>query len=97
VREHRFRMAPPRALFERMARGRHADAVNALVTRWLEEAHGDDDLGQPDLGRMLGMGSGDPNDPATQLLQQLLGGLGGGGQQQDLMRGLMQMLQQGAP
>jgi aminopeptidase N len=96
VSAHRFRMAPPRALYERMARGSHTDAVNALVRRWLEEAHGDDDLGQPDLGRMMGMGNAAPNDPAMQLLQQLLGQMGSGGEEEALRR-MMQLLEQGAP
>ena len=82
-----------------MARGSHADAVRALEHRWLEETSGDADLGQPDLGQMLGVG-GDPNDPAIQLLQGLLGQLGGNGgpgQQQDLLRGLMDALGGGGP
>lgn len=92
VREHRFRTAPPRALFDGMARGTHADAVRAIERRWLDEAHGDEDLGQPDLGRMLGASGGGGNDAATQMLQQLLGQGAQGGDSGELMRGLMQML-----
>jgi aminopeptidase N len=97
VHENRFGTAPPRSLFHRMARGRHAQAVRAIVQRWLDEAHGDDDLGQPDLAGMLGQ-SGGGNGEATQMLRQLLGGGGQGGEGGDtgeLMRGLMQMLQEG--
>ncbi len=92
VREHRFRIAAPRALFDRMARGAHADAVRALERRWLEETHGDDDLGPPDLGRMLGQSGGD-GDAMNQMLRQLMGGREGG-DGGELMRGLMQMLQE---
>ncbi|HEY8427432.1 MAG TPA: M1 family aminopeptidase [Sandaracinaceae bacterium] len=92
VRAHRFRMAPPRALFDRMARGRHAAEVRALERRWLEEAHGDADLGPPDLGRMLGVPArGD--DPALRALQRLLGE--GTASPEGLMRGLMEMLEEG--
>jgi hypothetical protein len=76
VAAHRFRMAPPRALFDRMARGPRAAAVRALVRRWLDETHGDADLGQPDLGRMLGLSS---SDPTLQMLRALVRQLGQGG------------------
>lgn len=92
VREHRFRLAPPRALFDRMARGRHESAVRTLERRWLEETQGDADLGQPDLGRMLGMGNG-ANDPAMQMLQGILGQLGQGANGEDVLRGLLDMMQ----
>lgn len=97
VSDHRFGTAPPRALFDRMARGPRAARVRALEQRWLEETHGDDDLGQPDLGRMLG-GAGGASDPQTQAMlqmaQQLLGGQSGqgGGVDPDALRGLMDML-----
>lgn len=75
---HRFGMAAPRALFDRMARGRHAREVRRLERRWLEETHGDDDLGPPDVGRMLG---GQANDPAMRAVLDMLGGQGGQGGQ----------------
>ncbi|MGE0787386.1 MAG: M1 family aminopeptidase [Sandaracinaceae bacterium] len=79
--DYRFVTAPPRALFDRMARGSHAARVRALVARWLDQAHGDDDLGQPDLGRMLGDESMDPQLRALlgSQLPALLGGADGGG------------------
>lgn len=101
VSDYRFRVAPPRALFDRMARGRRAPRVRALVTRWLEEAHGDDDLGPPDIGRMLGNagGSGGANDPQMRammdMVRQLMGGQsgsGGQGGEAALLRGLLDML-----
>lgn len=76
VRAHRFRLAPPRALFERMARGRHAAAVRRLVRRWLEETRGDEDLGQPDLGRMLGLDAADANNRYLPLFEGLLRAVG---------------------
>lgn len=80
VRAHRFRTAPPRALFDRMARGPRAARVRALERRWLDEAHGDDDLGSPDLGRMLGLGEGSElDDPELRRLLRGLGGALGGG------------------
>lgn len=96
VREHRFRTAPPRALFDRMARGRHRDAVRAIERRWLDEAHGDADLGQPDLGRMLGGGSSPELNEALRRVLGSMGGQGGGGSgagdADALMRQLMQMI-----
>jgi hypothetical protein len=53
VAEHRFKHAPARALVDRLARGDKAAAVRALEKRWLEEAHGDADLGEPDLRKVL--------------------------------------------
>lgn len=96
VSDHRFRVAPPRALYARMARGPRGARVNALVTRWLDETHGDDDLGQPDLGQMLG-GAGGASDPQSQALlrqlQQVLGSSGGGGAG---LEGLLQQMLGGA-
>ncbi len=78
VQSNRFRTAAPRALFDRMARGRHAAAVRAIEHRWLEETHGDDDLGQPDLAQMTGgAGGGAGNADAMRQLQGMLGGQGG--------------------
>lgn len=89
VRDHRFRIAPPRALFDRMAAGAHAADVRALERRWLDEAHGDADLGQPDLGRVLG--GGGSSDEAMRALQRMLGG--SGQSPDELLRGLMQALE----
>jgi len=72
--QHRFAMAPPRALFDRMARGRRAPRVRALVRRWLDEAHGDEDLGSARPGRTPGGA-----DPALEpLLRELAPALQGG-------------------
>lgn len=91
VAEHRFRLAPPRALFDRMARGRHAPAVRAIERRWLDETHGDEDLGSPDLGRLIGAGEA-ADDPAVRAVLRMLGGArgqpGANSELEELLRGL---------
>jgi Peptidase family M1 domain len=52
--QNRFRTAPPRGPLPFLARGAHAKAVGALARRWLDEAHGDKDLGPIDMKSMLG-------------------------------------------
>ena len=85
VSEHRFGTAPSRALLDRMATGPRAAEVRAMERRWLDEAHGDTDLGAPDLGRMLGGaggapgGAGAPSEADLRALLQMLGGGGAGG------------------
>jgi hypothetical protein len=91
VADHRFRLAPPRALFDRMARGLHAARVRALERRWLEETHGDEDLGEPDLGRMLG-GGATADDPTVRALLRMLGGADGSGDADALLRNLLRGL-----
>jgi hypothetical protein len=84
VARYRFRLAPPRGFVELLATGRRAARVRALARRWLDESHGDEDLGRADLGGMLaqmlgpeaaGMG------PQLQQALELIGGLPGGGGQ----------------
>jgi len=53
VSRHRFRTAPPRALVEELAKGERSEKVRALAKRWLDETHGDEDLGKPDIRQML--------------------------------------------
>ena len=52
--EHRFRTAPARGPVPVLATGPHAKRINALATRWLEQSHGDQDLGPIDMKTMLG-------------------------------------------
>lgn len=81
VAEHRFREAAPRALFDRLATGASAPEVRGLERRWLEEAHGDEDLGAPDPTALLAdwMPTGGLGNLGG-MLEQLLGGaLGGAG------------------
>lgn len=89
VGEHRFRSAPPRALITRLSKGANGEAVQALARRWLDETHGDADLGGPDIRQILAgwIGPdaarqlGPELDVAARLLLRLLapGGSGGGG------------------
>ncbi len=53
VAAHRFREAPPRALVLAMAQGKDKQAVMKLSRRWLDESHGDEDLGGPDMKKLL--------------------------------------------
>lgn len=106
VERYRLRIAPPRALVETLAaRGdrRAARAVRRLALRWLDEAHGDEDLGPIEPGRvtsaMLGLDAstmppGMFDEGTVALLLGLLdggGGLGGEGGEIDLggLRALM--------
>lgn len=54
-----------------------AEALERLRVRWWKEAHGDEDLGQADVGALLGVGAdGAELDPETlKLMQELLPGL----------------------
>ncbi len=80
VDAHRFGEAPPRALFDRFASGRNEQSVRGLERRWLDEAHGDEDLGPPDLVGMLGEWMPDRGlDNLGGVMEQLLRGLSGGG------------------
>jgi hypothetical protein len=81
----RFRLAPPTGFVDALsaAAPRQAPRFRALAQRWLHEAHGDEDLGQGDLGSMmsgmLGQGAdrGELQD-ALRVLAPLLGGQGTG-------------------
>jgi hypothetical protein len=98
VAEHRMKTAPPRALIDRLSKGEKGDAVKKLARRWLDEAHGDADLGAPDLRQILAgfLGKeavenmGPELEMATRLLMKLLGpgaAEGGGGGLLDLLGG----------
>lgn len=54
VAQHRFRMAPERGPIEALASGPHARRVRTIARRWLDEAHGDEDLGGGDAREVLG-------------------------------------------
>jgi hypothetical protein len=55
----------------------HAKELERLRVRWWNETHGDEDLGKPNLGALLGGGmDGKELDPETQqLIEELLPGL----------------------
>jgi aminopeptidase N len=78
VAKNRLRLAPPRALIDELAAVDPAKSakVRALAKRWLDEAHGDDDVGKGNLLEMLGPALGiDPSTIDPELLnlaQQLL-------------------------
>jgi hypothetical protein len=85
VTQYRFREAPGHGLPDLFAAGGRGVKVKPLEQRWLEEMHGDEDLGKLDLsGLMSGMGGlgaaaglGDGSEMAEvmKMLDQL--GLGG--------------------
>ena len=94
VAAHRFGFAGPED-FTRLAAtsaGPDAPAVWALARRWLREAHGDEDLGKPDLGGLLGNMMGGAHPDASALERMLRSGDGGvapgAGGLDELLRGL---------
>ena len=78
VRTYRFRMAPQRGFIDLLARGPHAAAVRALAQRWLDERHGDEDLGRGDPRTLAATMMGVDPSALPPELGQLLGGLGSG-------------------
>jgi hypothetical protein len=74
VKKYAFRVAPSPALVDTLAPG--DPRVAALAAHWLNETHGDEDLGKPDLAKMMGSLLG---PDAAKQLGPLLGGLQGGG------------------
>lgn len=96
VEENRLKLAKPRALADAFAAADPSKTakIRALEKRWLDERHGDDDLGKADLLEMLGPAMGlDPAtiDPATRaMMQQLMQGLLGDGK----TPGLLQLLEE---
>jgi Peptidase family M1 domain len=77
--KNRFREASGRGLADVVATGPKGPEVRALASRWLDEAHGDEDLGELDMGSMmrdmLG-GAGGAGGDESQMLQDLLHDLG---------------------
>lgn len=87
VTEYRLRAAPPRGLvevFAGRADRRTARTIRRLATRWLEERHGDADLGPIEPGRvasaMLGIDASSlpPGMFDEGTVEALLGMMGGG-------------------
>lgn len=85
VERYRFRTAPPRALVETFATGERAARVRTLGRRWLDEEHGDEDLGKPDMRKLLAgwigedaaKNMGPELDMAMKLMLKLMGPDGG--------------------
>jgi len=53
VRRYAFKTAPDRGLVDLLARGPNGARVRRLARRWLEETHGDEDVGGADISGML--------------------------------------------
>lgn len=79
VAKYRFAVAPARGLVDLLAAGAEAK-VRPLERRWLDEAHGDEDLGTLDLSGMLGGLMGGAGGAAG------AGGLGGLGDMDQVMK-----------
>ena len=95
VDKYRMQIAPARGVVDVVAGGaKAADArkVKKLAAHWLDEAHGDADLGKADLSRMLGgkLGGGALDEDTMKKLMEGLGGGGGGGLDSDMMKKLME-------
>jgi hypothetical protein len=86
VQRFRFGFAGPQDFTDiAFARaGKDGAKVRALARRWLEDAHGDDDLGKPNMGSLLGGMSGGGDGGGS--MQKVLKALGADGIQ-DLLKG----------
>ena len=97
IANNRFVEAPPRALVKELARGKNAARVNALAKHWLDESHGDADLGKPDMRVLIGawLGPemtkqmGPEMETAMRLMLKLMTGKGAGGDLGSLLNGLL--------
>jgi hypothetical protein len=85
VTTYRMRIAPARGVVDVMASGDHASRVRALATRWLDQRHGDDDLGPSTMDSVMSQMlppevAQDPQMRAmmSQLMEGMLSGQGGG-------------------
>ncbi len=85
VAKYRFGVAPARGVVDLLAAG-HESKVRPLERRWLDERHGDEDIGTLDLNAMLGGALGGAGGSGG------LGGLGGAGGLGDLDQ-MMKMLE----
>jgi len=77
VQKYAFRVAPSPALADTFAPG--DPRIAALSARWLREAHGDEDLGQPDLAKIMAAVLGPDGMKEMGPMLQMLGGKGGAG------------------
>lgn len=74
--QHRFRTAGPRGPVPHLARGARANDIEALARRWLDERHGDDDLGPVDMRSMLGLVLGADSNAMGPQVEEILRLLG---------------------
>ncbi len=97
VTQHRFKQAPARGLVDELSKGDHGAKVRELSKRWLDEAHGDEDLGKPDmrallasfLGEEAAKQMGPQAEVAMKLLLKLLGPGSGKVDAGDLLKDLL--------
>ncbi len=97
VKKHRFKTAPARGLIDELAVGEHEAKVRELAKRWLDEAHGDEDLGRADLRKLLAgfigeeaaKAMGPELDVAMKLLFRLLAPSSDKAEPMDLMKELL--------
>ena len=71
----RFRTAPPTGFVDALAAESppNASRYRALAHRWLQESHGDADMGEVDMGALLGGMMGANASPEMQQALQMLG------------------------
>lgn len=84
VTTYRMRVAPARGVIEVMASHDHAARVRSLAHRWLDERHGDDDLGPSTMDSVMShmLPPEIANDPEMramlgQVMQGMMSGQGG--------------------
>ena len=73
VKQNYLGFAPPHALEDAMARaaGPNGLQIQSLSHRWLQEAHGDEDVGRLDPGSMLGPGGAKGGAGSADLMKML--------------------------
>ncbi len=79
VTKYRFKIAPPHGLIDLAAAGANGPRIRALAAHWLDEEHGDEDLGKVDLAGMMGSMLGGQLGDISKLLQPLGQALGDAG------------------
>ncbi|MEM7607711.1 MAG: M1 family aminopeptidase, partial [Myxococcota bacterium] len=89
VRQHRFGVAGARSIVDALANGRRSDRVRALARRWLDQSHGDEDLGEADMQQMMQTWMGN-----TSGIGDLLQGLQGAGLDGDTDEALREVIRQ---
>jgi len=110
VKLYRFRTAPPRGLIETIAARGRAIQVRNIAAHWLDEQHGDQDLGPLNMATVTGQPSAPVVDalpqpennaaqrePSNQEMQELMKMLPAGGATPDLNQLLQQMQQMQQP
>ena len=78
VDKYRMQIAPARGVVDVVASKSDARKVKKLAAHWLDEAHGDADLGKADMSQMLGGGAGGAGGLDGDAMKKLMEGLGGG-------------------